>query len=78
VKHRKELYNTFCEKNLNYNRGDDFLQIGWFDFSALFGFMAKGAPKNIVFELTLTAFDRWVSNRLIPFGQWIGGKGELL
>ncbi len=31
-KHRKTHYNDFCQSHLNYQRGDDFLQLGKIDF----------------------------------------------
>jgi len=34
-KHRKDIYNDMCAQNLDYHRGDDFLQIGQLDIAAI-------------------------------------------
>ena len=40
-KYRDEKVNDFCKKNLNYNRGDDFLQIGTLSGKLIHNFFSK-------------------------------------
>ncbi len=44
AKHRREIYNQVCEKQLDYERGDDFLQIGRLDMAALRHYIFRTLP----------------------------------
>lgn len=44
AKHRKRIYNDMCETQLNYDRGDDFLQIGRLDMPGLRHYMLRVLP----------------------------------
>jgi hypothetical protein len=35
AKHRDDEYNTLCRRELDYDRGDDFLQIGQYDMTVV-------------------------------------------
>ena len=43
-KHRRDLYNDLCEDQLDYDRGDDFLQIGRLDMAALRHYIFRTLP----------------------------------
>jgi len=43
AKHRKDAYNAMCQAELDYGRGDDFLQIGEINMDAAARYLAKVA-----------------------------------
>ena len=43
-KHRRDTYNDMCEEHLDYERGDDFLQIGRLDMAALRHYIFRTLP----------------------------------
>jgi hypothetical protein len=53
-KHRNERYNAFCEEVLDYSRGDDVLQLGRMDLSAMRTYLTREVPKSAVIGLLLT------------------------
>lgn len=55
-KHRKDAYNDFCRENLDYDRGDDFLQIGLIDLNAARRYVTRAVPRgSLASVLALTA-----------------------
>ena len=57
-KHRKEAYNALCARELDYDRGDDFLQIGQINMEAAARYLSKIArPQSAP----------WLAGRLILF-----------
>jgi len=53
-KHRNARYNAFCEEVLDYSRGDDVLQLGRMDLSAMRTYLTREVPKSAVIGLLLT------------------------
>ena len=45
-KHRKPEYNLFCERELDYQRGDDFLQIARIDLAASRRYLFDAVPRG--------------------------------
>ena len=57
-KHRKDDYNTMCARDLDYDRGDDFLQIGQINMEAAGRYLSKIArPRSAP----------WLAGRLVLF-----------
>lgn len=46
-KHRVPEANAFCERELDYGRGDDFLQIGQVDTTVITNWMARRLPEEL-------------------------------
>lgn len=44
--HREEIYNDMCRRELDYDRGDDFLQIGVFDLAAAQKYLLRSVPSD--------------------------------
>jgi hypothetical protein len=44
--HREETYNDMCRRELDYRRGDDFLQIGVFDLAAARKYLLRSVPSD--------------------------------
>ena len=58
-RHRKEAYNALCADELDYGRGDDFLQIGQINMEAAARYLSKIArPQSAP----------WLAGRLVLFG----------
>ncbi|MET4683542.1 hypothetical protein [Brevundimonas faecalis] len=49
--HRMEVYNAFCRERLNYDRGDDVIQIGRIDMAAAGRYLRKVAPPTTAMGL---------------------------
>ncbi len=45
-KHRKDVYNEMCKQQLDYGRGDDYLQIGVLDMVAVRRYLLKMIPEG--------------------------------
>jgi len=43
AKHRVAVYNELCQRELDYERGDDFLQIGQYDLGVVRRYLRRGA-----------------------------------
>lgn len=43
AKHRIDAYNALCQRELDYERGDDFLQIGQYDLGVVRRYLRRGA-----------------------------------
>jgi hypothetical protein len=46
-KHRMAAANAFCQEQLDYGRGDDFLQIGKLDASVFAHWLAERLPEDL-------------------------------
>lgn len=68
--HRKEQYNLMCSEKLNYERGDDFLQIGKLDISAIHHYLFRMIPDGH-FVAILGAFSFLIMQHLFfPIIYW--------
>jgi len=69
-KHRKAAYNDSCARNLDYNRGDDFIQIGRLDLNAARKYLTRIVPRRsvagVAMALALIALQRIV----LPVLHW--------
>lgn len=54
-KHREARFNDFCAAMLNYDRGDDVLQLGQMDLGAMRSYLSREVPKSAVLGLLGTA-----------------------
>jgi hypothetical protein len=79
-KHRKAIYNEVCGRDLDYDRGDDFIQIGRLDLNAARKYITRTVPRGsvigILAALVLVALQRIV----LPLIYWFDSKrpwGEL-
>jgi len=76
TKHRKSHYNDFCEQELNYERGDDVIQLGKIDLNATKRFLTNDVPRGSLLGLTVAGL--WILlNRLaLPVLYWCDSKRE--
>ena len=53
-KHRHEQFNEFCARRLDYERGDDLLQIGRIDLAASRRYLTQSVPRRSLLGLLAT------------------------
>ncbi|MEM9716704.1 MAG: hypothetical protein AAF826_09320 [Pseudomonadota bacterium] len=76
-KHRDEAVNFFCERELDYERGDDVLQLGQIDLSIALSYLAREVPPRS-FTAVIMASMAIVLNRLaLPVWHWFDGTRDL-
>lgn len=71
AKHRHAAYNAFCERELDYARGDDVLQIGKIDIAAGQRFLARSVPRSALPQLAVQAAMALAGAVLAPLIQWL-------
>jgi hypothetical protein len=69
-KHRNQIYNEFCSANLDYRRGDDFLQIGSIDLAAARRYLLTHAPRALWPGLIVEAAVLVLQRLLLPAISW--------
>lgn len=70
-KHRKQKYNDFCAQQLDYNRGDDLIQIGRIDMAAAGQYLRKVAPPTTAMGLTALVLLMGARMALLPLIHWL-------
>jgi hypothetical protein len=68
--HRKQIYNEFCATNLDYQRGDDFLQIGVIDIAAARRYLLRNTPRALWPRLIIKAAVLILQRLLLPAVHW--------
>jgi hypothetical protein len=76
-KHRNEAHNAFCERVLDYDRGDDFLQIGQVSLRAARSFFTRSSsaisPRALVVQFGLRALESFIA----PAMQWFDARSQM-
>lgn len=70
-KHRDEIYNHFCSQKLDYDRGDDFLQLGQFDISATKNYLLKSVPPRSILAVAAFASFAVLQKIALPVVHWL-------
>lgn len=76
-KHRTALYNEACVRELNYDRGDDLLQLGRIDMEAAARYVAKVAPPSTGVGLIGLAIFAAVRATIVPLMQWLAADRQM-
>ncbi len=69
-KHRDDDYNNFCAEMLDYDRGDDVLQLGQMDLAAMRTYLIREVPKSAVIGLLLTGGLVALRRVVLPAVHW--------
>ncbi|MEK7343599.1 MAG: hypothetical protein AABZ73_07230 [Pseudomonadota bacterium] len=69
--HRDPRYNDFCRRALDYDRGDDLLQIGMIDLGAGHRFLKRSVPRAALPQLLLQAMVVATGALVVPLLQWL-------
>jgi hypothetical protein len=79
-KHRDERANELCRMRLDYDRGDDFLQIACFDQAAALRYLLRDVPRNSLPGLLYRVTFLLLGRVLLPLLHWLSPRvpmGEL-
>lgn len=69
-KHREDRFNSFCETELNYERGDDVIQLGQMDLVAVRKYLAREVPRSQLLGVLLTGAILAVRRLILPILHW--------
>ncbi len=69
-KHRKEQFNAYCAETLNYERGDDVIQLGRMDLAAMRGYLMREVPRSAVLGLLLAGGLVALRRLVLPVLYW--------
>ncbi|MEM9585219.1 MAG: hypothetical protein AAGA08_19085 [Pseudomonadota bacterium] len=69
-KHRDEVYNEFCERQLDYDRGDDVLQLGQIDFATALSYLTREVPSRSAFSFLILAASAVIQRLALPVLHW--------
>lgn len=74
AKHRDESYNRFCQEKLDYERGDDVLQIGSIDLTTARRYLIRAVPRWALTGLAVQMVFVACNAVLAPTLQWLNPK----
>lgn len=77
AKHRDARYNDFCADALDYDRGDDVLQIGRLDLGTARRFLARSVPRSALPQVAAQGLMIGVQAVIAPLLQWLDDKRPL-
>ncbi|WP_315721839.1 MULTISPECIES: hypothetical protein [unclassified Bradyrhizobium] len=70
-KHRDDVYNEFCARELDYLRGDDLLQLGRIDLTAARRYLLREIPSGSVPALLATSAVLALQRMILPLLHWL-------
>lgn len=70
-KHRDSRANALCEQQLDYTRGDDFLQIARFDQAAALRYLLRDVPRNSLPGLLYRLVFLLLGRLFMPLVHWL-------
>jgi len=73
-KHRDADFNAFCEAELDYTRGDDFLQLGRMDIPALRRYLTRDVPKTARLAVIAVGATVALQRLILPVCYWFDTK----
>src|SRR6201996_6652931 len=76
-KHRDEKYNVFCARELDYERGDDVLQIGRIDVANARRYLLGEVPPGSLPALLTASLVLALQRLLLPVAHWMDDKRPL-
>lgn len=78
--HRDSKYNSMCEQQLNYDRGDDFLQIGQFNLGVAKNYLLRTVPRDSLPALLMSIGFLLLGALMLPALHWFSteeAEGDL-
>ncbi|WP_051310566.1 hypothetical protein [Bradyrhizobium sp. Cp5.3] len=73
-KHRDAQYGEFCARELNYDRGDDFLQIGHIDLAAARSYLFEQVPHRSLPGLFVASLILGLQRLVLPVIYWLDDR----
>ncbi len=77
TKHRDPRYNDFCRETLDYDRGDDVLQIGQLNFATARRFLRRSVPRSALPQLMVQLVVLGGQAVIAPVAQWLTADRSL-
>jgi hypothetical protein len=74
--HRNADYNEFCRKHLDYQRGDDFLQVGKINLATFLYVMTHYAPAESMRVLIGKAIYLFLESLALPVIRWLSPSAQ--
>ncbi len=71
AKHRDEIYNTFCAERLDYDRGDDVIQLGMMDLAAIRGYLVRDVPRSALLGVFSAGIFVTLQRAILPVIYWL-------
>src|SRR5262245_1496915 len=70
-KHRNDIYNEFCARELDYVRGDDVLQLGRIDLAGARRYLLSEVPHGSLPSLLATFAMLALQRLVLPVAYWL-------
>ncbi|MEJ6398559.1 hypothetical protein [Yoonia sp. 208BN28-4] len=70
TKHRDAAYNTFCQDRLDYQRGDDVIQLGLMDLKAIRTYLVRDVPRSALLGVISTGIFVALQRLILPVIYW--------
>lgn len=70
AKHRDESYNEFCRNQLDYERGDDVIQLGQMNMKAAHAYLTGAVPRGSLAALSLAGVIVVLQRLILPVVHW--------
>jgi hypothetical protein len=70
-KHRDDVYNAFCARELDYARGDDVLQIGRIDLAGARRYVMREVPSGSLPALLAASAVLALQRLVLPLLHWL-------
>jgi GNAT superfamily N-acetyltransferase len=71
AKHRSDVYNDFCARELDYVRGDDLLQLGRIDLAGARRYLLSEVPSGSLPALLATSAVLALQRLVLPVAHWM-------
>lgn len=68
--HRDPIYNDFCQQLLDYDRGDDVLQLGQIDLATAAGYLKNSVPRASLARVGVTLVAAMLQRLILPAIHW--------
>jgi hypothetical protein len=68
--HRDPRANDFCRERLDYERGDDVIQIGLINFACVKEYLLRGVPRDSLPRLVFSALLVLIGRLVLPVVHW--------
>lgn len=75
-KHRDDVFNAFCARELNYHRGDDVIQLGQMDMAAIRRYLARDVPKSAIAGLLFAGGMAALGRVILPVVHWLDAGND--
>jgi hypothetical protein len=73
-KHRADIYNAFCARELDYGRGDDLLQLGRIDLAGARRYLLSEVPHGSLPSLLAASAMLALQRLVLPVAHWLDDR----